>query len=530
MSWFHFDGKRKLERTAESSSRTFYTEGDILRQFRSENWSKLDTNSRLDVLNAYEQLRASRIGRKPAVIQQMQHIPANEGIAGKTLDGGRQIEIDLDMLSSYETLDTLIHESTHVEQFDACANNRTVNYSAESLNRFRAETVDYCADSPDYDRQCLELDANNCAAEFMMSKADVFADDPKYFSYLQERKAHFKNINRDLQDNETERRQLQERQVSNAYRFGRISEQQYQDNLKAVREQHPEEAVQDSLRMTDELNYTTEYVEENLCRRNASITEQMVQQAEQQHEQMTDSQQRNTISEKQYQILSRENQQQLENLQGHRQQLKELQQWQYDQLKEYVIENGMSRVNTENDEKYQQRYNKADMMSGDDIKYIQAALIEMNYTSLSVNGYYDLDTKDAVKRFQKNHGYSQTGVVDSEMAFNIDDALDKWRTKQNNIPELTDETAVNADLYPVPERKLYYNSEALLSGEDVKYVQAALIEMKYDGIAVTGTYDYETAAAVKRFQTNHNLTIDGIVGDQTTSALAKYLADWRNNH
>lgn len=176
------------------------------------------------------------------------------------------------------------------------------------------------------------------------------------------------------------------------------------------------------------------------------------------------------------------------------------------------------------------RYNKADMMSGDDIKYIQAALIEMNYTSLSVNGYYDLDTKDAVKRFQKNHGYSQTGVVDSEMAFNIDDALDKWRTKQNNIPELTDETAVNADLYPVPERKLYYNSEALLSGEDVKYVQAALIEMKYDGIAVTGTYDYETAAAVKRFQTNHNLTIDGIVGDQTTSALAKYLADWRNNH
>lgn len=176
------------------------------------------------------------------------------------------------------------------------------------------------------------------------------------------------------------------------------------------------------------------------------------------------------------------------------------------------------------------RYNAADMMSGDDIKYIQAALIEMNYTSLSVNGYYDLDTEDAVKRFQKNHGYSQTGVVDSEMACNIDDALDKWRIKQSDIPELTGKTEVNADLYPAPERKLYYNSEALLSGEDVKYVQAALIEMKYDGVAVTGTYDYETAAAVKRFQTNHNLTVDGIVGDQTTSALAKYLADWRKNH
>ena len=169
-------------------------------------------------------------------------------------------------------------------------------------------------------------------------------------------------------------------------------------------------------------------------------------------------------------------------------------------------------------------------MSGDDIKYVQAALMEMNYSGLSVNGYYDSDTAYAVERFQKNHAYAQDGIVDAAMAQHIQSALEEWREKQSRIPELTEETSVDADLYPVPERKLYYRSDSSISGEDVKYVQAALIEMEYTGISVTGYYDSATAAAVKRFQRNHALTVDGIVGDQTTAALQNYLAVWRSKH
>ena len=176
------------------------------------------------------------------------------------------------------------------------------------------------------------------------------------------------------------------------------------------------------------------------------------------------------------------------------------------------------------------RYTSGRIMSGDDIKYVQAALMEMNYSGLSVNGYYDSDTAYAVERFQKNHAYAQDGIVDAAMAQHIQSALEEWREKQSRIPELTEETSVDADLYPVPERKLYYRSDSSISGEDVKYVQAALIEMEYTGISVTGYYDSATAAAVKRFQRNHDLTVDGIVGDQTTAALQKYLAVWRSKH
>jgi peptidoglycan hydrolase-like protein with peptidoglycan-binding domain len=145
----------------------------------------------------------------------------------------------------------------------------------------------------------------------------------------------------------------------------------------------------------------------------------------------------------------------------------------------------------------------------------------MNYTGLVVNGYYDADTVSAVKRFQKNHGYTQDGKVDSTMYNAIKSALSVWRNKSVESPK-------NVDFYPVPERSLKYDSNNIMTGEDVKYVQAALIEMNYDGIAVTGKYDASTAEAVKRFQTNHNLYVDGIVGKETSAALVKYLNAWRN--
>ena len=97
---------------------------------------------------------------------------------------------------------------------------------------------------------------------------------------------------------------------------------------------------------------------------------------------------------------------------------------------------------------------------------------------------------------------------------------------------MTDETSINANLYPIPDRSLYYISSSPMTGDDIKYVQAALIEMKYTDttIYVNGIYDSYTEAAVKRFQTNHNLHVDGIVGEQTIAELQSALSLWRQKH
>ena len=56
------------------------------------------------------------------------------------------------------------------------------------------------------------------------------------------------------------------------------------------------------------------------------------------------------------------------------------------------------------------------------------------------------------------------------------------------------------------------------TGDDVRLVQARLVELKYLS-AVTGSYDPATIAAVKAFQKQHNLTQDGLVGANTVNLL-----------
>lgn len=175
-------------------------------------------------------------------------------------------------------------------------------------------------------------------------------------------------------------------------------------------------------------------------------------------------------------------------------------------------------------------YISGEPKQGDDIKYIQAALIEMNYSQLEVNGIYDTNTRDAVKRFQKNHKKTQNGIVDTAMVELISEALEDWRIRQSNVPELTEEYGSDPDLYPIPVRSLYYRADDLLIGDDVKYVQAALIEMNYDGVLVTGTFNQATEDAVIRFQKNHSLLADGIVGDKTIAKIQESLDTWREKH
>lgn len=57
------------------------------------------------------------------------------------------------------------------------------------------------------------------------------------------------------------------------------------------------------------------------------------------------------------------------------------------------------------------------------------------------------------------------------------------------------------------------------SGADVKTLQTRLNELGYDCGKVDGKYGDKTAAAVKAFQKDHNLTVDGIAGAKTQTSL-----------
>ena len=86
---------------------------------------------------------------------------------------------------------------------------------------------------------------------------------------------------------------------------------------------------------------------------------------------------------------------------------------------------------------------------------------------------------------------------------------------------ITAETRADRSLYPRPERTLERGSQ----GEDVKYVQAMLVVMNYDGVVVDGDFGPVTADAVMRWQKNHGYTQDGVV--DVLSAMEEAETSWK---
>lgn len=62
------------------------------------------------------------------------------------------------------------------------------------------------------------------------------------------------------------------------------------------------------------------------------------------------------------------------------------------------------------------------------------------------------------------------------------------------------------------------------AGDDVKRLQQELCDLGY-GISVDGKFGSATEQAVKKFQKEHGLTVDGVVGAKTWAALEQAAAD-----
>lgn len=78
-----------------------------------------------------------------------------------------------------------------------------------------------------------------------------------------------------------------------------------------------------------------------------------------------------------------------------------------------------------------------------------------------------------------------------------------------------------SDTVPVLTRNLKYVEGDLMRGEDVKQCQEQLLRKGYEPGTPDGVFGKKTLEAVKKFQGEHNLTVDGVVGQNTWNALFK---------
>ncbi len=124
---------------------------------------------------------------------------------------------------------------------------------------------------------------------------------------------------------------------------------------------------------------------------------------------------------------------------------------------------------------------------------VQVELQQADCSPGSADGYYGTNTQNALKRYQKNLGLSQTGIADT--------ATRKAMDARTGGLQVT--------------KKLGSGSNQT----QVKYLQQALVGLDYLDGSVDGSYGPKTQEAVKAYQKAYGLTADGSAGPNTLTSI-----------
>ena len=109
----------------------------------------------------------------------------------------------------------------------------------------------------------------------------------------------------------------------------------------------------------------------------------------------------------------------------------------------------------------------------------------------------------------------ESDVYDPEYTMTLKPTLNVQTLRENPLPEPTPYPVYAPENWPKSYRTLRNGS----TGQDVFMVQMRLAELGYYHGSITGGYYGGTAAAVKAFQKDNGLSVDGMAGKQTQSIL-----------
>lgn len=185
---------------------------------------------------------------------------------------------------------------------------------------------------------------------------------------------------------------------------------------------------------------------------------------------------------------------------------------------------------------------------GRDVKQLQQNLIGMGCLDGSADGVYGEKTKEAVKKFQKNQGLAVDGnagqatqnalrssvvrlqVELKSAGYAVGSADGKFGAKTKKALQayqadnrLSKTGEADADTWAVINRVTSGLKIGALrkgsSGTQVKYLQRALIGLGYLDGAADGQYGSKTAEAVRDYQRDYGLSVDGTAGKKTMTSI-----------
>jgi len=135
---------------------------------------------------------------------------------------------------------------------------------------------------------------------------------------------------------------------------------------------------------------------------------------------------------------------------------------------------------------------------GPEVVKLQTKLKEKNYYTSTVDGIYGPLTRNAVLQFQRDNRLLVDGIAGPQTL----SALYKNASNSSNASKQT------AAILKIGSR-----------GQVVKDLQSQLKSLNYYTASIDGIYGPLTAEAVRAFQRDNGLVVDGIAGPQTFAAL-----------
>ncbi len=172
-------------------------------------------------------------------------------------------------------------------------------------------------------------------------------------------------------------------------------------------------------------------------------------------------------------------------------------------------------------------------MEGEEVMRMQQALIDLGFLKGTADGKFGTNTENAVRKFQKKHKLVPDGLAGAktlELLYSLasGQSAPQASTEKasaavkgtSSTPQQTESigTAVTS------HATSFFNNDYTtlrpgMSGERVKLLQRALIDLDYLKGSADGVYGANTQAAVILFQKANKLTADGLAGKKTLTAL-----------
>ena len=166
--------------------------------------------------------------------------------------------------------------------------------------------------------------------------------------------------------------------------------------------------------------------------------------------------------------------------------------------------------------------------SGEEVRAMQQALIDLGYLDGKADGVFGNKTEKAVRRFQYKNGMTADGLAGRKTLSALASAKGGNSAPAGEAvtaaPAQAQASAQAQTQVPAPTQApaQKYKATTLYngcSGEEVRAMQQALIDLGFFQGEADGSFGDQTEAAVKAFQRANGLKADGLAGSKTRTVL-----------